>query len=312
MSFKLSLMLLLFLIFLVIGLIWFVIINFGSIKINHTLTKIIGFILAAIVFIFIDIYSINNKYSSSVKILIPRNENCVTVDQFYRKLMSVGSAHYTGYQIMDKILTFRENKTEDSSVKKDKYVLDLLENTFWMWFSKEYHLHWQVASNEFIGIDGGKRWAKSIAENAFKKTFVIEPEEMQVILIDNYFRVSKADFWGIHLPTNSHLKALERTKSRRIFEIENNNLLVQISIIYTGNSGIEHSKLGNKILEDYPDQELYANNLLVEFDCNLKRSRIYSIETEKQLEWFKEIQDNFYNDFDWTLIKPDLEKAYLK
>lgn len=297
-----------FIIFTLIGLLtWFVILNFGSSKINQTLLKIIGFIAAAILIIIFDIYSVNYKYSKSIKILIPTNEVGIQSDSFSKKLIYSGSTHNQGYEIISKIQIMRQNKKQpkDISIKS----LDLLENAFWTWLSHNYNLHWQVVKKNFEGIAGAS-WTIDKSDNAAEKTYFIEPEDIQDLLNDNYFTISKNDFWGIHLPKNSKLITIERDNYTRLYKIITSNLELQIKIFYVGNSGFEFTKLGDKIIEEFQNRNWFSNNFRIEFECKLNRSRIFSNETERQLEWVKEIQNNFYNDFDWSLIKVDLEKAY--
>ena len=309
MSYRLSFFLIMIIIALFGLLIWFVIINFGSSKINQTLIKIIGFIAAAILIIIFDIYSINYKYSKSIKVLIPINEIGIQIDSFSKKLIYSGSEHNQGLDIMSKIQIMRVNKNKIQPKEINIKSLDLLENAFWTWFSNNYHLHWQVDKKNFTGIAGAV-WTIDKSENATKKTCFIEPEDIQEMLNNNYFIISKADIWGIHLPNNSKLITIVRNNYERTYKIVTANLELHIKIFWVGNSGIEFTKLGNKIIEEFQNGNWLSNNFRVEFECKLKRSRIFSNETERQLEWVKEIQNNFYNDFDWSLIKSDLEKAY--
>jgi len=305
-----SIILLAFIVILIGSLIWFSAINFGSNKLNQTLMKIIGFLAAALVFFFLDIFSINNEFSTSIKVLMPRNKNQYLVDKLSQKLDYVGSDHVKGYNLMDEVMTFSRHNSEKQFKNESALSIDIVEITFWQWMSSKYRLHWQVVNEEFIGIQGGGSLGFK-AENASDSTNFISHLDMSELLRDNYLELHKPFYAGIHLPYKSKLIVINRNEHERTYEIISKNIETRINITCSNNSGIEHSRLGDSILKELPKGEWYSNNVRVKFQTKKKRLRIFSEETKSQTKWINEIQDDFYNDFDWSLIKVDLEKAYL-
>jgi hypothetical protein len=291
-------------------LIWFSTLNFGSHKLNQTLVKIVGFLAAALIFVFLDIFNINNEFSSSVKVLMPRKGNNFIVGELNDKLRFNGSDHNKGYELMHRLIIFSKQHSDKQYNNENAIALDIMEITFWQWMSKNYHLHWQVDNEEFIGIQGGGSTG-SKSKNASETTHFLSHEYMSEILSDNVLELSKGFFWGIHLPYKSQLTVVKRTESERTYIIKTRNLKTKITMRWVGNSGIEHSKLGDEILKDLPNGKWYSNHILVKFESKIDKRRIFSVETKKQSDWIKEMQQNFYNDFDWSLVKIDLEKAYL-
>jgi hypothetical protein len=312
MTYKIISIIFLAIIVILIGLlIWFFTLNYGSNKLNQTLVKIVGFLAAALVFIFLDIFSVNNEFSTSIKVLMPRNKGYYLVDKFTNKLDFVGSDHVKGYSLMDRVIVFSKHNSEKQFNNENALSLDIVEMTFWQWMSSKYHLHWQVVNEEFIGIQGGGSTG-SKAENASDSTKFISHAEMSEILKDNFLELHEPFYWGIHLPYKSKLIVIKRDEYERTYKINSKNIETLISIRWVGNSGIEYSKLGDAILKELHKGEWYSNNIRVTFETKTKRLRVFSLETKNQIKWINEIQDDFYNDFDWSLIKVDLEKAYLK
>ncbi|MCD4774131.1 MAG: hypothetical protein K8R41_12195 [Bacteroidales bacterium] len=312
MTYKIISIIFLAIIVILIGLlICFFALNYGSNKLNQTLVKIVGFLAAALVFIFLDIFSVNNELTSTIKVLMPRSKYNYIVDNFSDKLTFIGSDHVKGYSLMSRVMLFSKYDSEKQFINENARSLDIVEMTFWQWMSSKYHLHWQVVNEEFIGIQGGGSTG-SKAENANDSTNFISYDEMSKILKDNILDLHKGFYWGIHLPYNSNLTVIKSDEYERTYLINTKNIETKISIRWVGNSGIEHSKLGDSILKDLPKGEWYSNNIRVKFETKTKRARIFSVETKNQIKWIYEIQDDFYNDFDWSLIKVDLEKAYLK
>lgn len=312
MTYKVISIIFLAIIVILIGLlIWFFTLNYGSNKLNQTLIKIVGFLAAALVFIFLDIFTVNNELSATIKVLMPRNKNNYLIENFSNKLTFIGSDHAKGYNLMHSVILFSRQNSEKQFNNENGRSLDFVEMTFWQWMSSKYRLHWQVDNEEFIGIQGGGSTG-SKAENASDSTNFISYDEMSEILKDNILELNKGFYMGIHFPYMSNLTVLKSDEYERAYLINSKNIETKIYIRCVGNSGIEGSKLGYLILKDLPKGDWYSNNIIIKFESKIKRPRIFSIETKNQIKWIHEIQNDFYNDFDWSLIKSDLEKAYFE
>ncbi len=294
-------------------LIWFFALNYGSNKLNQTLVKIVGFLAAALVFIFLDVFLVNNEMTSTIKVLLPRSEDTYIFDELFNKLDYIGSDHLKGYDLMSQEMYFLKFDAEKQFTNESARSLDIVEMTFWNWMSNKYALHWQVVNEEFIGFRGiGGCKGNSKAENANDSTKFISYDEMSEILRNNTLELSRVFYGGIHLPEKSILSVLKRDKYERSYLINTKNIETKISIRSVGNGFMEHSRLGDSLIKDLPKGKWHSNNIIVTLETKTKRARIFSPETKKQIAWIKEIQDDFYNDFDWSLIKIDLEKFYLK
>lgn len=313
MNYKIISIVFLIIIIILTGLlIWFFALNYGSNKLNQTLVKIVGFLAAALVFIFLDIFSVNNELTSTIKVLIPRSKDVYIVDEFANKLDYIGSNQAKGYHLMNKVMFLSKFDTKKQFKDESTPSTDIVEMTFWMWMSYKYGLHWQVVNEEFIGFRGIGGSTGTKAENANKFTKFITYAEMSEVLRDNSLELPEGFYCGIHLPNNSTLRVLKSNEYKRSYLINTKNIKTTITIMCVGNSDMKYSKLGDSIIRDLPKGEWHSNNIRVTFETKIKRARIFSPDTKDQIEWIKEIQDDFYNEFDWSLVKIDLEKFYLK
>jgi hypothetical protein len=197
---------------------------------------------------------------------------------------------------------------DDQFRYSDDSAMDLLELTFWTWLSKKYSLHWQVIYTDNYGISGWGGSTTEQSEHAEKNPKIISLDEAQDIL---KFKLLPGHFTKLTLPENTQMKVVERSPSRRVFEIKTKNLTLKVTIRDTGKSPIRGTKLGDAIISKTTNAPQAIEHYRVNFETKLKRKNIFSSETERQKKWVKELQQDFYNDFDWSVIKPDLEKAYL-
>jgi hypothetical protein len=295
---------------IVIILVWFFIRNFGSVKITQNILKVAGFLVAALIFLLLDVYSTQNYYEKNVNILIPRNEQDIEIHEFGKNLIKINSEH-KGYDVMIDVVLFSKKNTDKIFSDKDVKALDLMEVVFWTWLSKKYNLHWQVETKNFTGISGGGGQGDK-AKNAEKEFTTVKAGELNKMLEDNYFKLPKGQVWHLILPNGSTITSLTRNNYERTYLIKNPNIEFKISIIHPGNSCMANTKLGDNIIKTLPNDkgEWYSNHIRVEFSTKVNRFRIFSDITKKQLQWINEIQDDFENDFEWSLIKEDFKEIY--
>jgi len=247
--------------------------------------------------------------SKTVDVLILRNKKVVNIKDFFEKLLKVGSPHKNGYELLHTTSLFSP-KNKGIEIDPEVISIDLLEMSLWTWLSKRYALHWDVDIEYFEGISGGQGNINP-AVDAEKNPTILSSEEIQEYLQDSIFLVSKGQLRKISLPSGSTLNIIERHKYKRIYQIKNKHIDFKIEIYKIGQSGLLFTTLGENIKKTLPSAESWhSDNLKVKFECRYSKRFRGSLATKKQRKWVNEIMNDFYNDFEWRLVKPDLEKAY--
>jgi hypothetical protein len=275
------------------------------------LIKVLIAFIAALIIISFDILKEEKSDNKKVKVLILRNNETIETKDFSNRLLKINS-FTNGYSLLDEVnLLSRKN---DSIKNSETIALDLLENTLWVWLSKKYHLHWEMEQTNFSGISGGSG-NMGILKEAENEVTKYKIDSLREILKNNYYELSPARFWGVSLPKNTKVSFLKRTSRERTFLLRNKYIQFKISVYKIGNSGVEFTNLGERILKSlskyYPNTEsFYANNLIVEFTCDYSRWFKGSPDTIRQKKWVSEIINEFSNDFDWEILKPYIEKVY--
>jgi len=274
-------------------------------------TKIFIAFIAAFLIIILDIFKPAVSDTKTVKVLILRNDDDVETNDFSDRLLKI-NPFTNGYYLLHQVNLFSK-KIEDNKDKKT-IALDLIESTFWVWLAKTYNIHWEVDKTYFEGISGGGGNIE-ISKNAEKETTKYKLDKLKVDLKDNYYEISPGFFWGLSLPKNTKVTFLERSSHERTVLFSNNYIQFKISIYQIGNSGLNFSNLGETIIQSlskyyHEPDKFYTNNIIVEFNCDYSRWLKGSPTTKKQKFWVNEIMDDFYKDFDWEKLKPEIEKIY--
>lgn len=295
---------------LLIGSVFLISVNRHDEKIAQIGVKILILaIVTSFTLIIFQIISPLPSDSKTVDILILRNKKVVNIKDFSEKLLKVGSPHKNGYGLLH-IVSLFSPKNKDIEIDPEVISIDLLETSFWTWLSKRYHLHWDVDIEYFEGISGGQEHTKK-STDAEKNPTKFSSDDIQSYLQDSIFLVPTGQLRGISLPSGSTLNIIERNKHRRIYQIKNKHIDFKIEIRNIGSSGLVYTTLGENIKKTLPSSESwYSDNLKVKFECRYTKRLRGSLATKKQREWVNEIMNDFYNDFEWRLVKPDLEKAY--
>lgn len=307
---KMSIFILIIIIVLLFAIFLLAFINRESEVIMQIIIKVLFIaIITAFVLIVLEIDSPIQSDSKTVEVLILRNKEEVNVKDFSEKLLMVGSSHQKGYGLLHNITIFN-TKNEEVVIDSDTISLDLLEMAFWTWLSKKYHIHWYVNTESFEGISGSGISINE-AEDAEKNPTELGKDELQEYLKDNMYTINPGTFWGISLPSGSSVNVIKRNKNNRVFQIKNKYIDFKISIYRVGSTGLLYTSLGENIRKTLlsPD-EWYVDNFKVSFESNYKKIYRGSLQTKKQKKWVNEIMEDFYNDFDWLLLKSDLEKSY--
>jgi len=247
--------------------------------------------------------------NKSVQVSILRNKKEVNVYDFMVKLLKVNSRHKKGYVLLNNVnLFFPKNK--EIIANSDVIAFDLLEMAFWTWLSKRYHLHWDVDIDEIEGISGGGGTI-DIKSDAEKEPLKLSLEDIQKYLKNNTYSAHKGNIWGITLPSGSSLDIQRNGAYSRIINIKNQYIDFKIKMYHPGNSGLEFTVFGENIKKSLQSpEEWFVEDFKVKFDCKYTIPDNETLQFEKQKKWVNEIMENFYNDFEWALIEPDLDKAY--
>lgn len=295
---------------LLIGSVYLILVNRHDEKIAQIGVKILIIaIVTSFTLIIFQIISPLPSDSKTVDILILRNKKVVNIKDFSEKLLKVGSLHKNGYGLLHNVSLFSP-KNKGIKINPDVISIDLLEMSFWTWLSKRYHLHWDVDIEYFEGISGGQGNINKSAD-AEKNPKKLSSDDISGYLQDSIFLVPKGHLWGLSLPSGSTLNIIERDKHRRAFQIKNKFIDFEIDIHKVGGSGLLFTTLGENIRKTLPSPDSwYSDNFKVKFECKYSKWFRGSLNTKKQKKWVNEIMNDFYNDFDLSLVKPDLEKAY--
>jgi len=302
--------LIIFLVVLLIVSVLLIIMNKHEEKIAQIGVKILVVtIITAFILIIFEIFSplpIDNK---TVDVLILCNKEKIDVKNFFDRLLKVGSPHRKGYELLTAVDLFFP-KNDKLEIDLEAQSLDSLEMAFWLWLAKKYSIHWDVESEYFEGISGGSG-SSGQSKDAEKNPVEFSPEELQKLLHDNTYLVSKGQLWKIMLPSGTSLSVIERSKCRRGFRIKNDYINFKIDIHKVGDSGLLYTTLGENIRKTLSSPDSwYSHNFKVKFECAYTKWFRGSLRTKKQKKWVNEIMNDFYNDFEWNLVKSDLERAY--
>ena len=307
---KLTMTILAIILFLSAGSAYLILVNRHDEKIAQIGVKILVLaIVTSFTLVIFQIISPLPSESKTVDVLILRNKKIVNIKDFFEKLLKVGSPHKNGYELLH-TTSLLSPKNEDIEIDPEVISIDLLEMSFWTWLSKRYHLHWDVDIEYFEGISGGQGNLEKSAD-AEKNPKELSSDDIAGYLKDSIFLVPKGQLLGVSLPSGSTLNIIARDNHRRAFQIQNKFIDFKIDIHKVGNSGLLVTTLGENIRKTLPSPDSwYSDNFKVKFECRYNRFFRGSLDTKKQREWVNEIMDDFYNDFEWQLVKPDLEKAY--
>jgi hypothetical protein len=267
--------------------------------------------IAALLIILLEVLKPPQNDFKEIKIPILRVKDGVITDEFSNRLLKV-SSFQNGYSKMNEVYLFSRKMLEKYDY--DKLAIDMVEYSIWVWLSNKYNIHWQMEYQYFEGFAGGG-YSGGASEDAEHEPFKLTQEMLQTELDDSYFNVGKNNFWGVMLPSNSTFKYLTRDSIRRIFEIRNRYMTLTFTIIYTGNTGVEHSILGNKITNSLNHRfrqkiDYFTNNIIVRINCNYTSFYKGSPQTRLQRKWVQEVMTDLFNNYDFSILYEKLDKAY--
>lgn len=292
----------------------FLIINHADDKINQIFSKILIALLAAIVLIGLELLVKPPPIERKIKVLNLRYSDNTNMREFYNKLVKINSEFKNGYRLMSNTEVFNQENIKQLG---DKYNpkqigLDNLEYSIWTWLSEKYMIHWDIEQDYFEGISGGGT-NTTISSNAEKKTMKLEYEALKKKLHSNQFlQVGCGQISSINFPENTSINVVEDSKTRRNYVIKNKYYQLSIEIYSIGTSGLTYTRLGENIKSSlkFLNKKWYSDRLIVKMKCEFSSFYKGSPKQKKQKKWISEIMDGLEHDFEWSNIKPELEKAY--
>ena len=274
--------------------------------------KVLIAVMAAFVIIGIDVLKPIQNDSKRIQILILKNKEGWNTQEIADRLLKV-SSFYNGYQTISDISLFTKKKENFIIPKAETATVDLVEMAFWCWLSKKYTTHWDIKDIAFEGISGGGGSSQS-DENAEPNPTCVKIDQMRKLLSHNSRELNQGSFFKIHLPSNTSIDLIQHSVSFRRYLISNKYFKLDITISYIGNAGVFGSILGNKMLESLKkfssDQDYYTNDIIVDLNCSYSLWYKGNPEFLRQKKWINNLMDDAYKNFDWSEIRPKLEKAY--
>lgn len=281
--------------------------NRGSESIKPVIFKVIGFILAALVFLSIDILKAPEEMHTKANFLILRNNNAELLN-LVPVTAAINVSQWHAYSLLDQTWIMGYTPQSDTFIKdqhtEEEHVFDeLVAATFLKWMAYHYSIHWEMEHNYIDGISGGGGHS-SQKKNRDNKTATYYFKDSP-----NGFLRSDQPFNRIRVPKGSQA-SLSTTILESVFTIKNRKMVFTFKSIRLGNSGVSHSILGKKIdarLEN--PGSFFAHDYIITLDATFSRFLRWSPQTLKQKEWITQIFENFERDFSWDLFKVQFEKA---
>lgn len=276
--------------------------------------KVLIAVMAAFIIIGFDILKPISNDSKRIKLLILKNKEGLNTQEISDRLGKVSSV-FNGYQTINDISLFTREKENFTIPKSEAEIetVDLVEMAFWCWLSKKYTDHWDINEIWFEGISGGGGSSQR-NENAELNPTCVKIDKMKKLLNHNSRELNQGSFFEINLPSNTRIDLVQYHDSFRRYLISNKYFKLNITISYIGNSGVFGSILGNKMLESLKkfslDQDYFSNDIIIDLNCSYSLWYKGNPEFLKQKKWVNDLMNDLYKNFDWSEIKPRLEKAY--
>lgn len=268
-----------------------------------------------------------SDYSKTqIKILNGINNNIMGYIDLDFPLTEINSLHREGYMIFSRIARWYSSENQEEIKKTErgelefceKFSFDLVELSFWNWLYEKNSMHWQENRNFYYGINsGGGGVQRKI--NAEKKVYNYPSNVLRNELKGNVFISTSSIFFiaDIKLPYGTKV-TIDRSSPfphpRRI-KIQDKYFELQISIYSIGSAEVNDvTFLGKKLKSKIPSlASCWESNSVVEFSCNYTgiwaRLFRWTPSAINRRKWVGEVINKFKYDFDWIIIKPELEKA---
>ena len=269
--------------------------------------KVAAAILVAVTLLTYELTTPVPKDTAKIKFLILRDKNLLI--DLSRILSYSGSEHLKGYQTLYLLSLFGLNKKEVESIDKDKLFHGLVEASIWKWLADTYHLNWWALDRKiFQGISGGGgNVEQPRADETEKISYDINNQLSEIM---PGLRVNS--FHDISLPKGTNVNVKRIGSGYVEITFSNIHMDLSITLYHVGNAGVLGTRLGDELLKKLPkSDEYYSWNYFISIEAKYNPWLKWSPETNRQRKWAKELIELMRNDFDWDLVKKDLEKEIL-
>jgi len=280
--------------------------NKGSEQSYNLLWPIIGGAVAAVFFFAKTFYTPLPTINQNVNILLLTSEKEI-IPLSLKIADKVLFKPSDGYDhICSEFLSYKHNNK--NLEKKDHNIsyFDLIEWSTLTWISRQYPGHWQIQRNWFDGISGGGG-SISRAVNAEK-----EVEEITIfnLLQENQFakefKRKHGDNIFLYLPSCTEAKYNKISPEYSTLELLNRNIVIKITFEGVGGGVLGASALGEKISKKVHSG--YTKHFMINISVKPLRMRRFSMRTQTQIDWAKELMQFYYDSFSWDILKNNLEK----
>ncbi|MFA6548443.1 MAG: hypothetical protein WCT39_00730 [Candidatus Margulisiibacteriota bacterium] len=262
--------------------------------------------ISALVLVLFEIFYVPLPSDKKITdVLIIRRGDHVDSAIIDNRLLEVSSPH-EGYRYLQDVVTLYE---EVGQLKPDKVSLDVLEIAFWWWYLERHFEHWQSNYVGFFGIVSRGGMSKVVQDEAEKDIKTMPPTEISQYLSDNPYRNTLNNMREIPLPLGTSFLSIKRNNDERTFQLRNKYLTFTIKMYRVYSSSVQMPYLGIDFAEG--GTSTYGDCFKVEMECSYEKLYRGAPQMSKQKKWANDVMDGFYNAFDWSLIKNDLEKACL-
>lgn len=228
-------------------------------------------------------------------------------DWNYKSLSSAlirsGSSYGSIYSNMLFLNNAAQQGGEINDKNVQKYYFDLFEVAFLNWYFKEFSKKWNdfniinptlVKSNMIknqLSINKCLRALDSEIDTWFL------PSDCELIISQKY----PIDTMPFQIPIEVHSTSIT---------IKNQNF--NFSIIFSNSLGfgkVEKSDFEESVIYSYiPNDNIWVQTIKVEFLAEIIPKNCLSENTQLEYNWIKEFIHRFKNDFDWRLVRSDLQE----
>ncbi|MCP4550942.1 MAG: hypothetical protein GY834_02630 [Bacteroidetes bacterium] len=285
--------------------------NFAGESISQSLWKSVGALVIVLVILIVDIVSAQKNKLTSLQTLVFASSNRISVKTVADSLKYINSDFRYGYEIMD------DTRVSDKPWAVDEYgqkSVELVEFSFWAWMGKKFPFHWQVEEQKTIGVNAFTGNSIDPQENAeknpkryrhndiFKR---IGSEESKHLRGLHHVYMPKSAKWSVTNDSNNYRKHTISTK----------NIDMTISFRHIDSGTVSNSRLAEKLIRFFPEPVWYSKDswqtLTVQVKIGYKTKFPYNFskDTENQVEWAEKIMREFKEQFDWMVVREDVEKA---
>jgi len=286
--------------------------NSGGEKTTLSLWKTVFALFVAFGLLVGDILKEKKSNKSSTQVLLFPTADRISIKTITDSLNYIVSEHRDGYNILDRLA---QNSGQET-ISKDyaKKSMDIVEYAFWEWLASEYPVHWQVDKCMADNINYFRSGQISPKENCERKSSYFTKNEIINKFSDNIYSKSFS-IMKLALPKGANW-TVDHTPATRTHTISTDQINLTIKFyLLQGGSTVSSSSLAEKLLRYFPepvwwsDEPWQTTTVKVEFQYTSKLPSTLSLESSEQVAWAEAIMSSFNNQFSWSIIRKDLDRA---